>query len=136
MKKRDVIEVVGFLIILAVMIFLMAGCGSVFKTNDSTQNVVQSGTSFEYVVVRLEFIQQIQQLCADSLLQTNYASFTLYKQAVADCTFTKLSSLGSINTGAITSFQQQYCQANSDLSALTPQQVLDVKQACAALGLP
>jgi hypothetical protein len=134
MKKRDVIEVTVYLIVLVVMVYLMAGCGSVFKTNDSTQSVVQSGSSFSYVVVRLEFIQQIQQLCADSLLQTNYATFTLYKQAVASCTFDKLSSLGSINTGAITSFQQQYCQPNSDLSALTPQQVLDVKSACSALG--
>lgn len=118
---------------LYIALIFLTGCNSVFRTNDSTQSVVQSGASYSYVVVRLEFIQQVQQLCADSLLQSSYASVPLYNQAVADCTFAKLASL-NVNTGAVSSFTNQYCQPTSDLSTLTPQQVLNVKSACTALG--
>lgn len=115
------------------ILMCLTGCDYNIKTNDSKQDVVQSGTSYTYVVVRLEFIQQVQQLCTDSLLASSYPSDVLYKQAVADCTFDKLASL-NINTNTLASFQQAYCGISADLSGFTPQQQTDIIAACAALG--
>ena len=120
-----------FLAIAAAIVSITSSCA--IKTNDSRQDLIQSGTSYAYVIVRLEFIQQIQQLCQDSILVSSFLSEDLYKQAVAQCTFDKLASL-SVNTNSLTSFKQKYCQPTSDLSALTPSQQANIIAACAALG--
>lgn len=112
---------------------LLSGCG--IRTNDSKQEVIQSGESFTYIVVRLEFIEQMKQLCKESLLEENYANITLYNQAVAQCTFEKLTVL-DINPTEITSFINRYCQPGSDVSTLTPEELLNINTACAALGVP
>lgn len=121
---------------LMVLILLLTGivsCDYRVKTNDSTQNVVQSGTSYTYVIVRLEFIQQLHDICKDSLLESSYASQVLYDQAVAQCTLDSMSIL-NFNPSQVSSFVQQYCQPNSDLSALSAQEQANVLAACAALG--
>lgn len=117
--------------LLTLFLIILVACS--VKTNDSEQKIVQSGASYTYVIVRLEFLQQIQQLCSDSLLPGDYASTELYKKAVADCTFDKISSL-NLDLNAIGSFSNQYCQDGSDLSGYTQEQQDDILAACLALG--
>lgn len=120
---------------LLAMCLLLLGCNSQIKTNDSKQEVVQSGESYTYIVVRLEFIEEMKKLCQESLLVEDYANTALYNQAVAQCTFDKFTIL-NVNPTEITTFISTYCQPTSDLSALTPSELASVTSACAALGVP
>ena len=126
-----------FLLLVYLIAFVLGftGCNSKVETNDSKQEIIQSGTSYSYVIVRLEFISELKQLCQDSLLITDYANEALYNQAVAECTFEKLTIL-NVNPTEITTFINQYCQPTSDLSALSPQEILNINAACASLGVP
>lgn len=111
----------------------LIGCGlngtQKFDVSDSTQNVVQSGSSFTYVTIRLEFIQQVNDLCKASLLESDYASEELYNKAVAECTFKNLAIL-NINPAQVTDFTSQYCQPGADLSSFTPDQIAQIQSAC------
>lgn len=122
-------------IYIVLFLLTLVSCNSKIQTNDSRQDVVQSGESYAYVIVRLEFISDLKQLCQDSLLASNYESVELYNQAVAECTFEKLTIL-NVNPTQIGTFISTYCQPTSDLSALTPQEVLNINAACSALGVP
>jgi len=130
---RKTLMMVLIIYLVAILLSIL-GCGKV-ETNDSRQDVVQSGESFTYIVVRLEFIEQMKQLCKESLLEENYTSVQLYNQAIAQCTFEKLTVL-SVNPTEITTFINQYCQPSSDVSGLTPEELANISAACAALGVP
>lgn len=122
-----------FCLMIVICLLGLTACDYNVKTNDSTQSVVQSGTSYAYVVVRLDFIQQIQMLCEQSLLSSDYSNITTYNQAVAQCTLEHLS-VSNVDTNQLTSFVNQYCQPNSDLSSFDPAQKTDILAACAALN--
>lgn len=113
------------------------GCGfngdQRLTTNDSTQHILISGDAYSYIVVRLEFIQQINDLCRDANIQSDYATEALYKKAVADCTFHQLSIL-NIDPAKVKDFQNAYCEPGADLSGFTPQQASDVLAACAVVA--
>lgn len=104
------------------------GCG--FNGN---QKVTQDGQSYIYLVVKLDFIEQVRQLCQDSLLKTDYSTEELWKQAISQCTFKNLSFAG-ISTSQANNFSTQYCQANSNLSSFSPQDQANITAACKALG--
>lgn len=91
------------------------------------------GDAYSYVVVRLEFIDQINKLCRDLTLSTDYPTTELYNQAVAQCTFDKLATI-NIDPTQVQTFQQQYCAPGADLSGFTPQQQSDILAACAVIG--
>jgi hypothetical protein len=111
------------------MMFLLMGCGGV----NGTQHITQDGESFTYVIIRLEFIEQIRQMCQDSILLTDYPTEILWKQEVAKCTFKNLS-LVNINPTQGNDFVAKYCQPGSDLSGYSPTEVINIKSACSALG--
>lgn len=119
------------------LILLLTGCGlngeQKITTNTQDQNVKFGGEAYTYVIFRLEFIEQVRQLCADKHLLSDYDSQELYKQAVANCTFDNLALI-NIDTGAITSFTDQYCGPNANLSGLTPEQQVDILAACAVIN--
>lgn len=97
----------------------LTGCGS-FDVNvpNSTQNVVQSGSSYAYIVVRLEFINEIKQLCQD--LNNNVPDSNERARLVADCTFERMSLL-NFDFGALTDVQNDLCTI--DPATLTPDQL-------------
>lgn len=103
------------------------------ETNDSKQTIEQTGTSYTYVVVRLEFIEQIRQICLDAHPLEDYPTEAEQKKAVAQCTIDNMSIL-NINLAQVDDFSKKYCQPDSDLSSYNPQQVANILSACAALG--
>jgi hypothetical protein len=70
--------------ILLLLFPLLTSCGfwgiQKLETNDSKQEIIQDGESYTYIVVRLEFIEQVRQICEDSELQADYESEELYIQ--------------------------------------------------------
>ena len=116
---------------------LLASCGfngnQKLETNDSKQQIEQTGTSYTYVVVRLEFIEQIRLLCLDANPLEDFTSESQQKKAIAQCTIDNMAIL-NINLAQVDDFTGQYCQDDADLSQYTPEQVTDILAACAALG--
>lgn len=119
--------------LILMFVSLTAACGfngtQKLETNNAEQSVVQSGSSYAYVIVRLEFIQQIHDLCRDKYLVSDYETEALYRQVVAECVFDNLAILNISPT-----FQNSYCEPGADLSGFTPEQTSDILAACAALG--
>lgn len=111
---------------------IIAGCGingtQKLQTNDSMQRVVQSGESHTYVIFRLEFIDQIIQLCKDSF-DINDIN---YNKEVSDCTFKNLSLI-NINPAVANTFVNDYCKDGADLSAFTTEQIDQINLACGGL---
>lgn len=79
-----------------VITLLLASCGfngeQKITTNDSTQTVETAGEAYTYFVMRLEFIDQIEELCRD-LEYNESLSESEYDKAVAQCTFDKMSAI-------------------------------------------
>jgi hypothetical protein len=119
------------------LVLFISACGfngdQKISTNDSKQDINLHGEAFTYVIVRLEFIQQINDLCKNRFLKSDYLTEVLYNQAVADCTLTSLA-LFNISPTTIKTFQDQYCKPGTDLSGYTPKEQGDILAACAAMA--
>lgn len=116
MPKFIVYIRIVLLLILVISVMALLGCGDIkVKTQDSNHTATLSGAAYTYVIVRLEFIEQIKQLCqAKHNTIVDYAEF---ERAVADCTFQNLSIL-NIDVGAIQDVQSNLCNQNP--ATLTP----------------
>lgn len=110
------------------VILTLTGCGfngtQRFETNDSNQGVTFSGTGS--VDINLTFIQQLIDLCRDSLLPSSYGSLQLYNQAVAQCVLN--------STAGLTPKNNPLCQPGADLSGFPPDQQQSIIATCLALG--
>jgi hypothetical protein len=102
------------------------------ETNDSEQKIIQEGSSFTYVIVRLEYLEDIKNLCIDANPSVDFATEEAQKKAIAECTLEHMNVL-SIDLNQIDDFNEDYCKEDADLSALTPEQQADVAEACALL---
>lgn len=92
-----------------VFIFLtISACGF-----NGDQKVSQAGESNTNINIVFEFINQVQRLCEMETLYTDYETKALRDKAVAECTFSRLST---INLGSI-----------CNTPGLTPEQVLTCK---------
>lgn len=120
------------LILSAALAFIM-GCSTDVDVKDSVHDVVQSGSSYTYVVIQLGFISELNQLCLDSLLPEDYESERLYKKEVAQCTLDKLS-IFNFDIGQIQDFSSSYCEEGADLSEFTPEQRQDILAACSFIS--
>lgn len=94
------------------------------KTNDSKQVVEQLGESFAYVVVRLDFIQEIKDLCTDKHGPEE-------TQLIAECTLENMSIL-SIDFNPIADVNETFC--NRDLEGLTPEEIAEIERVCGVLN--
>ena len=117
---------------LIAMLPALIACEAKVKTETQDQKLVSSGESYNYIVVRIEFLDQINQLCKDSILASEYEDELLLKKAIADCTFDNLSLL-NIDPQLATSFNNDYCKEDADLSQFGPNEILNINAACAAL---
>jgi hypothetical protein len=107
---------------LVLLLFLLS-CGKTeLEIPNTQQAVVVSGSSYNYVIVRLEFLRDIQALCNDLILESDYETNDLYRQAVAQCTFDKLSLL---DVNKFVEFEESYC---------TSPQTAQEQEACSILG--
>lgn len=105
-----------------ILLFTLLSCGDTkVKIPNTEHNMKLSGSSYNYIIVRLEFIKDIERLCNDLILYSDYPTYELYKQAVAQCTFDKLSLL---DVNMVDDFKTNYCNNPSSQ---------DVQDACNAL---
>lgn len=114
---------------LLVVSCLLAGCQ--VDVTDSAHKVQQEGTSYTYVVVRLEFIEQVRQLCVAKF--NELPGGPERDREIANCTLENLQLL-NVNFGQLEDFSQQYCQEGADLSGLPADQRAEIERACALLG--
>jgi hypothetical protein len=121
------------------ILLLLTSCGfngnQKLTTNDSEQRIVQEGESYTYIVLRLEFLEDIRKLCEDANLRSDFESDELYNQAVAQCTLDNLN-LFNIDFGEAKDFADEYCREDADLSEVDPEDIPSIQEACEALGLP
>jgi hypothetical protein len=120
---------------LMLLIFLSA-CQVKVKSDPiktETAHIIQSGESYTYIVIKLDFIEQIKQLCLDSNPQPEDLPDRAYSQLVAKCTLDHMN-LFNISAPKTLDFVGKYCSPTSDLSAFTPQEVLNIASVCAMLA--
>lgn len=113
-----------------IILLLFTSCGW-----NGRQHIVQDGESYTYVVLRLEFLEDVRQLCLDANIRSDYTTEELYNQAVARCTLDNLN-IFNIDLGATSAFADQYCNVNADLSTVNPADIPSIQSACDILGLP
>lgn len=90
---------------LFLLMFLLS-CGKSEIQIKAPEEDVISGETYSYVILQLEFIQQIKTLCEELYLPEDFDNIKLYKQKVAECTFDNLSAL---DLGAIEDFTNAIC---------------------------
>lgn len=91
-----------------ILTLLIVNCGF-----NGDQRLTQGGTSDTNINIVFEFINQVENLCKMDTLQSDYPTQVLYNKAVADCTFSKLSTInlgGLCNTPGLTSDQVTTCK--------------------------
>ena len=104
------------LLVLLISVMTLIGCGDVkVKTEDSAHTATLSGSAYTYVIIRLEFIEQIKQLCQAK--HNTIIDFAEFERTVAECTFQNLSIL-NIDMGAIRDVQSDLC--TQDPATLAP----------------
>jgi hypothetical protein len=113
------------------LFLLLTACEVKMKSDpvQSTSTVTQTGESYTYVVLRVEFIQQIKDLCTESHIRAPGTSDQDYKKIVADCTLNNLN-LFHISMPQTVDFISKYCSPDSDLSGLSPEELINIKAAC------
>lgn len=119
-----------YLILIGAMV--LTGCGingeQKLTTNDSKQEVEILGEAFTYVVVRLEFIQQIKDLCID---KHSNSPEELKPELIANCTFKNLNVI-SIDFNPIKQVNETFC--NRDLDGLTEAEIAEINRVCEVLN--
>lgn len=100
-----------------ITLLLISGCGF-----NGTQRLEVSGGTKSSFDINLTFIQELIQLCRDSLLPSDYASTQLYNQAVANCVLNSAKALSPSNLSV--------CRPGADLSGFTPEQLAAVHALC------
>lgn len=100
------------------------GCGEV--------GLDQRGESTTNVVVELEYIEEIKQLCYDSLLLEDLTE-DQRTQLVAQCTLENID-LFAIDINDLANFNSDYCQPDSDFSGIPLQEQQAINDVCNYLG--
>lgn len=109
---------------------LLCACNIKLKTEDAKVNAEVTGESYSYIVVRLEFISQLIELCADLVLDSDYPTQELADQARAQCVFDKIEDI-NVTLPQFTEDVNALCNAPTD--GLTPEQLADLEAVCTNL---
>jgi len=90
--------------LLLILLSMLTSCGGTYKIEaEKPLEAEISGEAYTYVIVQLEFIGQIRELCEDLEDDT----LDNYDSLVAECTF---SNLSIINVGGeLTAFTSEVC---------------------------
>lgn len=102
MKNKKLLKIV-------LITLLITSCGeSTIKIKEPKKPIKASisGEVYNYVIIKMEFITDIKQLCNDLYLPSDFASEDLYNQQISECTFDKLSI---INLDALNDFNNNIC---------------------------
>jgi len=74
------------------LILLLVSCGKQSIELEDSEHLV-GGETKSIIVVELSFISQVNELCKDLNLISDFGTYELYKQEVAKCTFDNISIL-------------------------------------------
>ena len=119
--------------ILPLFLLLAACANKVEVPNKITQEQTGSATLTVNVTITFGFLDQLHQLCEDEYATTTFVDDNQHRKTVADCVVGKLTGLSSATANVPTQVQSQYCNANADLSAFTPAQIVQIQALCASL---
>lgn len=107
---KNILTLIFFLAFIVIVI----GCGKQkheLKIDDSVHTGTISGEAKNRIIVEMQFIGEIKQLCKELHLQSDYSSKKLYKQAVAQCTFDNLAILNlDLNSDQLQNTINELCQ--------------------------
>ena len=107
-------------ILLTLIFILLTSCGGEVKLKaEAPDEAILSGETYSYVIVQLDFIQQMRQICEDLYLESEFDTQDLYLQEVAQCT---LDNLSILDLSAVEEFNDEICN-NPD--SLEEQQICD-----------
>lgn len=116
--------------LIALSMLLLTSCGfngkQKLETNDAKQTVEQTGESYTYIVVRLEFIKEIKDLCLELNPVSDFEKEDERNKIVAQCTFDNLSLI-NISPTITQDFTNEYCQE--------PTEDINIIEACEALNI-
>lgn len=116
-----------------IMLLVLASCEIKLKSDPVKQEVSQSGESRTYIVLRIEFIQQIKDLCLQSNIRPEGVDDIIYNKVVADCTLNNLD-LFNISKPKTLDFIGQYCASGADLSKFSLEEQINITAACDMLA--
>jgi len=117
-------KILSLLIIAA----LATSCGI---NGEQKATITQSGSSYTYVVVRLEYLQEIKDLCTEANPVSKFADVELQHSAIAQCTLENMK-LFNISVDDVTKFANEYCNETLP-DEVTPEQQEDIITACNAI---
>ena len=108
-------------------LFALVSCGGTEHTVsvEPPESDIVSGETYNYVIIRLEFLQDLERLCRSAILESDFDSAQLYEQAVSQCVFDNLSVVDVAN---FQEFEDTVCSL--DLEELTQEEL----EACELLG--
>jgi hypothetical protein len=123
-------------IMMFIVVVMLSACGlngnQRFTANDSTHRVVQEGEGFIYVIIRLEFIDQIRELCEDLNPIEDYESEANQKKAVAECALNGFT-LFNLNLDLIGEFLDDKCD-DLNTEGMTPEEIEQAEELCKLFG--
>lgn len=88
------------------LLLLLVSCGKI-KIADSKHKVTVSADTRSYVSLRLEFIQELKDLCTDLLPAYENPNKILRKKLISQCTFDKMTL---IDFKKFTEFNNEVCK--------------------------
>lgn len=87
------------------ILMLLASCGKI-KLSDSAHKVNVKAETTSYIIVRLEFIKDIKEMCRDIYPEYEYENAQERKKLVSQCTLDKMTL---IDLGAISDYNAEVC---------------------------
>ena len=119
-------------IVQLLFLLILLSCGKQeVEVKDSEHIGRVEGEAYQYIIVQFEFISEMKQLCREFYLPEEFESEALYNQAVAECTFEKISIL---DTALLDQFYSDYCEENQEnYDELPPEEQEQVDEVCEVL---
>lgn len=105
----------------------------VYLSGCSKHDVKQSGESYTYVVVRLEYLSEIRQLCIDANPASGFTNEETMIATRARCVLANMNPF-NISTEITDEFSNEFCKEDADLSHLSDEERANVVKACQILG--
>lgn len=98
------------------------------EIDDSIHTV--EGEAYTYVVVRFEFITNIENLCSNLHPSREYTDQIERDRVVAQCVFDNLSIL---NIDTLGEFTNEFCEKDDNYNKLTTEEKIKVDKLCEVL---
>lgn len=75
-----------------ILVILIISCGKQSIELEDSEHTI-GGETKSIITLELSFISQVNELCKDLYIESDYVSINYWRQAVAECTFDNISIL-------------------------------------------